>query len=309
MALKTLTGSLDPGAITDPPLSWELGRDVSEFLFHYSVTGGSDTNDVVYVSIDGIAFDFLMGDGWTYCACPMSAGSYSVTVEADAAGTGQMTYSIGFYAVPQPPVNFEGHIPENSNVRSHDFGVFFPSQASHQVNLGVSSGADYEFFIDGESKGAVTTAQQIQIDFTSGFHLLEVWAGEGDVRWSVEILGPPKLEVMIANACPTLNPESGQSVCVTSAEATASDGGSPIVSYVWTASGGMFNSTTSRWVEWTAPSGVASFTLTVNASAPGYISATDSINAEVVPEFPSAAVPALFTLVLAVVLFARRSRS
>lgn len=305
-ALKTFTGSLDPGAITDPPLSWELGRDVSDFLFHYSVTGGSDMNDVVYVSIDGIPFDYLMGDGWAYCDCPMSAGPYSVTVEADGAATGRLAYDIGFYAVPQPPVNFEGYIPANSSTRSNDFAILLPSQASSQVNLGVSGGGDYGFFVDGESKGVVTTAQQIQIDFTSGFHLLEIWAGEGDVRWSIEILGPPKLEVTIANDCPTLNPESSQSVCVTGAEVTASDGGSPVVSYMWKASGGSFNSTTSQWVEWTAPPGVASFTLSVNASAPGYVSGTDTINVQVVPEFPSAAVPILFTVGIAVVFFARR---
>ena len=105
-----------------------------------------------------------------------------------------------------------------------------------------------------------------------------------------------------------LNPDSGQSVCVTGAEATASDGQNPSVSYAWTASGGSFNSTTSQWVEWTALPGVASFTLTVEASATGYTSDTDSLNVQVVPEFSSLAPPFLLAILLAVLLTRKRSR-
>lgn len=309
-ALKTFSGSLDPGEITSPPLSWELNRDVEEFLFHYAITGGSEPDDVLYVSIDetGIRWDYLMGEGWSYCDCFLAAGSHSVTVEADAAASGRIGYTIGFHLVPQPPVDFSGFVPANSYAISSDFGVTFPSAANHHVVLGVTSG-DYEFFMDGESKGVVTGTTELSIGFTSGFHMFDVSAGGGDVRWSVQILGPPKLEVRILSTCPMLNPDSGEGTCVTGAEATASDGGSPTVSYLWSASGGNLNSTSSQWVEWTAPPGVASFTLTVEASAPGYLSDTDSLKAQVVPEFPSNVLSFLIAVALAVFLLARKSKA
>jgi len=310
-ALKTFSGALDPGEITDPPLDWQLDRDVSEFLFHYAITGGSEPEDVVYLSIAGItSFDFLIGEGWRYCPCPLGMGSYGVVVEAEPAATGRITYEVGFYDVPQPPVDFSGFIPANSYYDSNDFGVLFPSSTSHQVTLGVTGPGDYELFVDGDSKGVVTKTTDLSIFFSSGFHVFDVIAGQEDVRWSVQIgqVGQPKLEVTIVDPCPTLNPESGQSVCVTGAEATASDGQNPSVSYAWTASGGSFNSTTSQWVEWTAPPGVAAFTLTVEASAPGYSSDTDSLNVQVVPEFSSLAAPFLLAIVLAVLLARKRSR-
>jgi len=309
-ALETFSGSLYPGEITSPPLSWELYRDVDEFMFHYAITGGSEPDDLVYVWIEetGLRWDSLMGEGWSYCDCFLPAGSYSITIEADAAASSPLTYSIGFHLVPQPPVDFNGFILANSNVFPNDygsFGAFFPSAASHQVVLGATSG-DYEFFMDGESKAVVTGTTELSIDFTLGFHVFQVLAGEGDVRWSVQILGPPKLEVRILNTCPVLNPDSGESTCVIGAEATASDGGNPTVSYLW--SGGSFNSTSSQWVEWTPPPGVADFTLTVEASAPGYLSDTDMLKAQVVPEFPSSAFPLIIAVALAVVLLTRRPR-
>ena len=150
---------------------------------------------------------------------------------------------------------------------------------------------------------------QLSLNFTEGFHQLEVSAeAEGigeDVAWSVQILGPPKLDVRIVDTCPTLNPESGQSICVTHAEATASSG-TPAVSYQWAVSGGSLNSTAGQWVAWTAPPGVATYTLSVNASAPGYVSGTDSLIVQVTPEFPTATLPFLGAVVLASLLVIRR---
>jgi len=308
-ALKTFPGSLDPGGITDPPLNWQLNRDVSEFLFHYAVTGGAEPGDVAYVTIveTGDSWQSPTGEGWFYCDCFLSAGSYSVTVEADEAASDRISYDIGFYLAPQPPVDFGGFNRADSPLASNSFAVSFQSATSHQILLGVTAGS-YEFFVDGESKGVVNTTTELSIDFTSGLHVFDVSLGEGDVGWSVQILGQPKLEAQILNLCPTLNPESGQSKCVTGAEATASDGRTPTVSYQWSASGGSFNSTSSQWVEWTAPPGVADFTLTVQASAPGYTSGTDSITARVVPEFPSVAFPFLIAVALTFVLAARRAR-
>ena len=318
-AVKTFSGSLTSANpnVTQP---WQ-SRDFPDpgFLFHYAITGGSQPDDVVYVYIEetGDAWDVnwpLMGEGWTYCSpysfqpCPFDAGSYNVTVEAGPAARLPISYSIGFYLVPNPPVDFSGHIPANSNVRRSIFGVLLPSAATSEIVLGVTSGS-YEFFVDNENETVVNRNTQLSLNFTKGFHLLEVDAetegiGE-DVAWSVQISGPPKLDVRIVDTCPTLNPKSGQSICVTHAEATASSG-TPAVSYQWTVSGGSLNSTTGQWVAWTAPPGVATYTLTVNASAPGYVSGTDSLIVQVTPEFPTATLPFLGAVVLASLLVIRR---
>jgi hypothetical protein len=312
-ALVTFSGSLGPGEFTDPPLSWQLNRNVDEYLFHYIITGGSSPDDVLYVSIDiGDNWQSLKGEGWSYCAdCFLDAGPYSVVVEADAAASTPITYEIGFYLVPQAPVDFSGRIPADSSTRLSDFKVLYSSAGSRPLVLGVSSGS-YEFFVDNESQGEVSAPREVTLNLPEGPHVFEVNAetvGAGEnVVWSVQIQGEPKLEVAILNTCPTLNPEQGVSTCVTGAEATASDGSSPTVSYWWTASGGTFNSTTSQWVEWTAPAGVAAFTLSVEASAPGYISGTVSLEVQVIPEFPQIVLPFLLVVALAMALFARRSR-
>jgi hypothetical protein len=249
----------------------------------------------------------LMGEGWAHCQCSLAAGSYNVTVQADDNASGNLTYNIGFSLVPQPPVDFSGFFPANSSARLNDFSVVFASAASHQVILGVTSG-DYELFLDSESKGVVNETRQVAINFTSGFHDFDILPGQGDVIWSIQILGPPKLEVSIIDPCPTLNPQSGLSKCVIGASATPSDGGTPTVSYQWSASGGKFNSTSSQWVEWTAPPGIANFTLTVQASAPGYVSSTDSLTVTAAPEFPSSSFLFLVAGALIVLLMIRRTR-
>jgi hypothetical protein len=301
-ALKVFPGSLDPGGSTS--FSWNLNQDISEFLFHYQVTGGTDPLDVAYVSIDetGDHWDFLMGDGWTYCDCRLDAGVYTVTVEADAGATVAISFNVGFYLVSQAPVDFAGFIPASSGSRVSDFAAFFPSSASYTLALGVTAGS-FEFFVDGETQGVVTERREIALDFAAGsFHLFEVSSSavspDEDVRWTIEVQGQPRLEVSVLSSCPVLNPEADQSVCVLGVNVTASDGGTPTVAYLWTASGGELNSTTSRWVRFNVVPGVANYTLTVQASAPGYISGNDSLKVQVVPEFPATA-----PLIIALALF------
>jgi hypothetical protein len=316
--LWTGSGSLAPGESTT--LNWQLATNIPEpgFLFHYFITGGSDSNDVVSVYIEetGDGWEFLMGEGWAYCSplglspCSIDAGSYTVTVEAYPAATGSLHYEIAFYLPPEPSVDFSGQIPANSDVRVSSFGVLFPSSTSGQLVLNAASGS-YEFFADGESRTVITAATELTVNFEGGFHTFEInsdYEGVGeDVAWSVRI--PPMLDVVIVNSCPTLNPEAGQSVCITGAGVTASDASSPsVVTYSWTASGGSFNSTTSQWVEWTAPQTVGDFNLSVQVSALGYFSGSDSLVATVVPEFPAVALPFIFALALAVMLLNRRSR-
>jgi hypothetical protein len=232
-------------------------------------------------------------------------------VETDVGATGRISFDIGFYVVPQPPVDFVGFISANSYTRISSFGALFPTSGSFTIVLAATAGS-YDFIVDGASQGEVTGTSSLTLQLTGDFHLFEVSSvgiSEGeDVRWTVQIQGQPKLEVRIVNPCPVLNPESGQSVCTTGAEATASDG-TPTVSYLWTASGGELNSTTSQWIQWTAPAGVASYTLTVEASAPGYVSDSDSLVVGVTPEFSSFTVPLLLVLVVALTTVAqRRSR-
>jgi predicted secreted protein with PEFG-CTERM motif len=311
--LGMVYGTLSPGAVTDPPLVWRLNQDIADFVIYYNITGGVGPDDVASATIEnsGIpSWESWKGEGWEYCECAMDAGSYNVTVGADPSATAPLSFKIGFYVVAQPPVDFSGHIPDDSNVRYSDFGVQVPA-GNHTLTLGVSSGT-YEFFVNDESQGVVTKTTQLTLDFEAGLYIFRVNATtQGlaeDVRWFVQIQGPPKLEVKIVNYCVGLNPDIGQSSCVTGAEATASDGSQPSISYLWSATGGTFNSTSSQWVKWTAPPGAAGYTLTVNVSAPGYLSDTDSLSVQVAPEFPSAALPFLIAAVLAIVLLARRSQ-
>jgi hypothetical protein len=308
-ALKVISGSLNPGETASFP--WILTQNVTEYLFNYKVTGGSESLDVIYVLIQESqnTWSYLMGEGWAYCDCALSAATYTVTIQADAAATGRLSYSIGFYLVPQSPVDFSGFIPANSNSRVSSFGVLFPSSGNHTVVPGTTAGS-FEFFVDGKSQGVISGPTTLTLDLTSDFHYFEVVSltasSDKDVKWTVQFQEGPRLEVSIPHPCPKLNPNTGQDKCVLGASATASDGGHPTVTYEWTASGGQFNSTSSQWVEWTAPQGVATYTLTVRASAPGYTSGDYSQVVQVVPEFQSFMNPLLLILTIALVTLARR---
>ena len=291
--------------------SWALGQDISEFLFYYDVTG-----DVVDVNIDDVPYwQSLIGRGWRFCdGCQFNAGTHDVMVSApfDAA-----QFYVAFYVVPQAPVDFAGFIPVDAIEPFSEFGAVFSSSSGNYTFVLAAAGGTYDFFIDDTLEATVTGTTTLTLDLGGAFHRFAVDAtGESaDVTWTVEIQGPPKLEVAIVNpqssGCnATLNPESGQSGCVVSAVATPSDGGSPTITYLWTASGGEFNSTSSQWVQWTAPPGVATFTLTVQASATGYVSGSDSLSVQVVPEFPSFVVPLLLMLILGFATMGqRRSRN
>jgi hypothetical protein len=310
-ALKSFSGSLDAGETSS--LTWNLNRDVEDFIFHYEVTGGADPLDVVDVSIDetGDSWTGLMGEGWAYCPCSLSAGMYTVTALSDAGATGRINFNLAFDLVPQPPVDFAGFMPANSSTRISDFGILSPNSADYTLVLGATTGS-YELFVDAESNGVVAGTRSLVLELQAGFHLLEVDSSgvDEDVRWTVQVQGQPKLEVSIVNPCPVLNPGSAESICVTGAHVAASDSGTPTVSYLWTASGGQFNSTTSQWVQWTAPQGVATFTLSVQASAPGYTSGSDSLSVQVVPELPSTVMPLVLMLALGFAVIAqKRSRT
>jgi hypothetical protein len=252
-----------------------------------------------------------MGKGWRFCdGCEFGAGTHDVTVYAPFEAT---EFYLGFYVVPQPPVDFAGLVPAGSVQPFSEFVVLFPpSSTNHTLVLGAAGGS-YDFFIDDTLEATVTGTTTLTLDLGGAFHRFAVDAtGESaDVTWTVEIQGPPKLDVIIvyppSGGCnATLNPESGQSACVAGAAASPSDGGTPTITYLWTASGGEFNSTSSRWVRWTAPPGVATFTLTVRASAAGYVSGSDSLSVQVVPEFPSFVVPLLLMLILGFAAMAQR---
>jgi hypothetical protein len=304
---------LNPGNFTDPSLNWKLNQSVPDYIFYYKITGGPEPVNWANVTIEetGDTFGLLTGEGYEYCGCPLSAGDYSVTVEAANNATSPIGYEIAFYLVPQPPVKFNGHIPANSLLGFSDFGVLFPG-GNNTLILAATSGS-YEFSIDGGSQQTVSQRTELNPTFTNHLHLLNVTATPGqDVTWSVEIKGIPKLDVRILTLptahCP---PVELNSSCPMGASVTASDGSSPNVTYLWTdnGAGGAFNSTAGRVVAWTPPNTRGVFDLTVNASAPGYLSASDSLSVEVVPEFPSTTVPLVLTLAFTIILFARRGRS
>jgi len=189
-ALKTVTGSLNPGDISS--FSWDLNSEVSDFLFHYRITGGAEAEDVVYVSIDetGDYWPFLMGEGWAYCDCPLSMGPYTITVEADAAATGRISFDVGFYAVGEPPLDFTGFMPANSGTRISGFAAVFPFPAvNYSLTVDVTDGS-YEFFIDGSSEGVVEGTRTLTLQLEEGFHLFEVDSSvvgvDETVRWAVQ---------------------------------------------------------------------------------------------------------------------------
>jgi hypothetical protein len=306
------TISLEPGA--NMTLPWTLRRDVSEFLFYYDVTG-----DVLDVYIDDMPYwQSLTGKGWRFCdGCEFSAGTYDVQVFAPFENIEVTEFYIVFYTVPQPPVEFAGFIPADSTEAFSEFGVLFPpSLANYTLVLGATGGS-YDFFVDGTCEATVPETTTLSLDLGGDFHRFasDATGAGADITWTVEIQGPPKLDVAIvypeSGGCDTvLNPEAGQSVCVAGAVATPSDGGSPAITYEWTKSGGELNSTSSQWVEWTAPPGVAWFTLTVEASAPNYVSGSDSVSVQVAPEFPSFVAPLLLMLALGfTAITQRRSRN
>lgn len=293
-------------------LLWTLAKDISEFLVYYDVTG-----DVLDVSIDDYPYwQSLTGRGWRFCdGCQYSVGTHDVVVSAPYEGA---EFSIVFYAVPQVPVDFAGFIPANSIQAFSEFGALFPPTSTNSTIVLDATAGSYDFAIDNKLIGTTTKRTTLSLHL-EGFHKLRVDAtGVGaDVTWTVNIQGgtsQPGLEVAIvypkSGGCnTTLNPKSGQSTCVAGVTATPSDGGSPKITYVWSVSGGKLNSTTSQWVRWTAPSGVAVFTLTVQASATGYSSGSYSASIQVVPEFSSLALPLLLAVGLGFVVIAgRRSR-
>lgn len=311
-------GSVEPeGNVT---YSWTLSKDLSEFLIYYDVVGATGSSDAIDLFINDVGVfrgQSLMGKGWIFCdGCQYNAGTYEVGVLASPENTDPIEFFIAFCDVAQAPVDFAGFIPATSVQPSSEFEVFFPPSSKNYSLVLDATGANYNFFINETFMANVTGTTKLSLDLEGRFQRFEVDAsGAGaDVTWTVQIQGPPKLDVAIVNppsgGCyATLNPQSGQSICVAGAVATPSDGGSPTITYLWSASGGELNSTSSQWVRWTAPHGVANFTLTVEASASSYVSGTDSLTVQVVPEFPSSVTPLLLMLVLGFAAIAqRRSR-
>jgi hypothetical protein len=120
----------------------------------------------------------------------------------------------------------------------------------------------------------------------------------------------PQLLVSIEPSCPTLNESAGQFNCILAAQATASDGGSPDISYEWSSTGGSFNSTSGQWVNWTAPeiNEAEDFTVSVVASASGYDqgAASTAIAVQPIPEFEVLPMSCLFLALAAACLIGRR---
>jgi len=300
--------SLGPGG--NMTYSWALSGEISEFLFYYDVTG-----DVVDVNIDDAPYwQSLTGRGWRFCdGCQFSAGTYDVTVSAPFNAA---QFYVAFYDVPQAPVDFAGFIPVSAIEPFSEFGADFSSSSGNYTFVLSAVGGTYDFYIDNMLNATVPETTTLALHLAQGFHLLAVDAtGEAaDVTWTVNIQGEaPQPELQVAILYPksggcnaTLNPESGESVCVAGVMATPSDGGSPMITYLWTASGGELNSTNSQWVQWTAPPGVATFTLNVQASATGYLPGSYSMSVQVVPEFPMFVVPLLLMIGLGFAAIARR---
>lgn len=302
--------------------SWIITQDPQEFLFYYNITGGSGPSDVIYVTIDEAGLSWpvnslagLKGSGWSDCVCSLPPDTYTVVVESDPSGTALLTFDVSFYRAAKPPVDFAGLVPSDAEIRSSDFAVQFTGQNTTFL-LNVTQGGQYELLIDQASIANVTQNIELIVNntiLTKGFHVLEVdAAADITVGWSIHIVGVPELEVEIINPCQPININSSTPFCVLGANATTSDGSNTNVTYSWDdgGQGGTFNSTIGQWVKYSPPLTLGSYILSVQASAPGYITGSAILNPplRVVPEFPFDVISLLVALFVTMFFVSRRPR-
>ncbi len=106
---------------------------------------------------------------------------------------------------------------------------------------------------------------------------------------TITVTQQPILQLSLSASSTTVT--SGDSATIM-ATVTTSDGSSPSVSYAWSATGGSLSSASSNPVTWTAPAVTAqtTYTISVIASAQGYVSGSSSIDIVVQPTTTSSSV-------------------
>jgi len=345
--IATISGTVMPGESQEHPFT--IPQDLDEYLFYAQSQGAATADDTFDVTIDetGDSWWSLQGQQWLR-GMALDAGDYILLVEAYPDATGPITYTVNFYSIPAVPVTFSGLRLATSSYDSAELSADFPADGNYTFTFGVQ-GASYEFLLDSESLTIVEGPGSVSAEVSEGRHQLDVVSQEAEqeTSWSVTIQGPvsmsqttsvtettsvsetttvtettsmtqttsvsetqPQLVVSIEPSCPTLNESAGQFNCILAAQATASDGGSPDVSYEWSSTGGSFNSTSGQWVNWTAPeiNEAENFTLSVVASASGYSDgvASTAIAVQPIPEFEALPMSCLFLALGAACLIGRR---
>jgi hypothetical protein len=321
--LASFSDALNPGESREHAL--RISQDLDEYLFYAASEGGTTADDTFDVTIQETddTWSSLQGQLWFFSS-NLNAGDYTLIVQAYEDATGPITYTVAFYSIPTVPVAFSGHVLAASAYDTADFEVDFPVDGTYTFRLGVQ-GEPYEVRMDYESLVTVEAPKSISVEVLEGRRYFEVISVlEQETYWSIEMSQPittttqtteatqtsGHLSVSILSSCPTLNESAGQFSCILGAQAIASDGGSPEITYAWSKTGGSFNSTTGQWVNWTAPvtDKPLTFTVSVVASASGYDDgvALDSIAVQPIPEFPALSLPCLLSVLAVASLLIRR---
>jgi hypothetical protein len=323
-----------PGESQEHPFT--IPQDLDEYLFYGQSQGAATADDTFDVTIDetGDSWWSLQGQQWLR-SMALDAGDYTLMVEAYPDASGPITYTVNFYSIPAVPVTFSGLRLATSSYDSAELSADFPADGNYTFTFGVQ-GASFEFLVDSESLTTVEGPGSVSAEVSEGRHEFDVVSEEPEqeTSWSVTIQGPvsmsqttnvtettrltetssseaePQLVVSMISSCPTLNESAGEFNCVLAAQATASDGGSPDISYEWSSTGGSFNSTSDQWVNWTAPeiNEAEDFTISVVAFASGYKNGVTSaaIAVQPIPEFEVLPTSCLFLALGAACLIGRR---
>jgi len=329
--LATVSGTLSPGETKDFPYS--LPQDLEDFLLHVTVTASAPDTDRLDITIEDATWTDLQGDWWDAWGRyvdifgPLTAGDHTLTAttSVDPPAVNSVTFTVEFYEIPTTPFTVQGTFPaEPVDNTSAYIRVSLPEAGAYPVSADATAG-NFRLVPEGPNDPMDVTGlvkRTMQFD-EAGVYEFEIQTDVLDkleaTAWSITVESPtskPSLSVMIADGCEGVPPGSS---CLFRADATASDGSQPNVQYNWTTSGGCFideagecvPSVLGQNVNWTAPSGSGetTYTVTVNATADGYESGTDTWPI-VVPEFSSTELALAVSLVSAsaVILVGRRRR-
>ena len=320
--VAVVTGALSPNEVKDYPFT--IANALDDYLLHVTVQANDPEFDRLDITIGSDTWTDLQGDWWdsVYWG-PLAAGDHTVTATTSTDATNQVGFTVEFYTIPTSPFTVQGTFPPDPynnvayiNLNLTEAGYYTISAKANTGNFALVPGGQDSIDVVHEIKATLQFGE-------AGIYEFQVQAdvlGTGDATaWSFTIEAAKSelsLNVTIIEGCEEIGPGSS---CMFRANATASDGGQPEIRYDWTTSGGCFVTETGecvssflgQYANWTAPqdSDMKTYQVTVEASADGYESGTDSWPI-VVPEFPFSAASMVLVLVLALVAFAvRRSRN
>jgi len=113
--LAAVSGALNPGETKD--FSYNLPRDLEDFLLHVTVTANTPQTDTLDITIEGATWTDLQGDWWDYWGQyldfygPLTGGDHTLTAGAGPDTTSQISFNVEFLEVPTPPFTVQGTFP------------------------------------------------------------------------------------------------------------------------------------------------------------------------------------------------------